>query len=58
MTGTISTTITSTYNLLARYTTVLGTGEVTVTSGAAIVGTYVSSGFGWTVTNSGTVLSS
>ena len=58
MTGTISSTITSTYNLLAQYTTVLNTGEVTVASGAAIAGTYVSSSFGWTVTNSGTVLGS
>jgi hypothetical protein len=54
--GTISTTITATYNLLTQNTTVLDTGEVTVASGAAITGQYVSSSFGWTVTNSGKVL--
>jgi fibronectin-binding autotransporter adhesin len=58
VTGTISTTITSTYNLIVQYTTVLDTGKVTVIAGPAISGTYVSSGFGWTVTNAGTLLDS
>ncbi len=59
MTKTISTALTGTYNLnslTAQYTTLTDTGSVSAASGAAIYGSYVSSTFAWTVTNSGTVL--
>ena len=55
MAGIISTTLTSSYNLQAQYTQILSTGAVEIGSGTAVVGTYVSSSFGWTVVNGGTI---
>jgi fibronectin-binding autotransporter adhesin len=55
MSGTISTTITSTYTLAVNPTMVTNTGAVLVTAGSAL---YGPGGTAWTVTNMGAVLSS
>ena len=57
MTKTISNSYSTTYTLTDQYTTVLNTGTVSVSSGAAIYGPS-SPSISWTVTNSGTLLSS
>jgi len=55
MTGTISTTLTSSYALQAQSTTITNSGAVIMGSGTAVVGAYVGATYGWTVANSGMI---